>query len=55
MEEIRGELVRIARESGIPVPHDASVTDVVTLLGSDASLSPELSEALDAILGGLHQ
>ncbi|BFR47308.1 hypothetical protein RVX_R03690 [Nitratidesulfovibrio sp. HK-II] len=53
MREIREELIRLARESGIPVPPDASVTEVVRLLGSDTHLSPDLCEALNHILAGL--
>ncbi|MDR3044151.1 MAG: hypothetical protein LBU75_07800 [Desulfovibrio sp.] len=53
MREIREELIRLARESGLPVPVDASVTEVVQLLGSDTHLSPDLCEALNHILAGL--
>lgn len=53
VREIREELIRLARESGIPVPPGASVTEVVHLLGSDTHLSTDLCEALNHILAGL--
>ncbi|MFV0422693.1 hypothetical protein [Oleidesulfovibrio sp.] len=50
MQEQREELIRLARENGLPVPPDATVTDVVRLLSTEPHIAPELSEALNCIL-----
>ena len=49
----REELVRLARESGLPVSENASVTEVVQLLSDLPILAEELSEALNHILGNV--
>ncbi len=54
----REELIRLARESGLPVPEDATVTEVVQLLSElpeTPLLTDELSEALDCILGNIQK
>jgi hypothetical protein len=50
MQEQREELIRLARENGLPVPPDATVTEVVRLLSAEPYFAPKLSEALDCIL-----
>jgi type III secretion system FlhB-like substrate exporter len=49
----KDELIRIARESGLPVSEDATVTDVVQLLGTLPILTDEIAEALNHILGNV--
>lgn len=51
--EQREELIRLARESGLPVPEEASVTEIVQFLSATPDLSAELSEALNHILGSV--
>ncbi|GFM34587.1 hypothetical protein LN040_12060 [Desulfovibrio subterraneus] len=51
----KDELIRIARESGLPVSEDATVTDVVQLLGTLPILTDEIAEALNHILGNVRQ
>ncbi|GFM36394.1 hypothetical protein [Desulfovibrio psychrotolerans] len=51
----REELVRLARESGLPVSENASVTEVVLLLSDLPILADELSEALNHILGNVRE
>ncbi|MFV0348678.1 MAG: hypothetical protein ACK5JO_08815 [Halodesulfovibrio sp.] len=51
----RDELIRIARESGLPVSEDASVTEVVQLLGTLPILTDEIAEALNHILGNVRE
>lgn len=49
----RDELIRIARESGLPVSEDATVTEVVQLLSTLPILTDEIAEALNHILGNV--
>lgn len=51
----REELIRIARESGLPVHDDASVTEVVMLLSDMPVLTDEIAEALNCILGNVRE
>lgn len=51
----RDELVRLARESGLPISEGATVTEVVLLLSDLPVLSEELSEALNHILGNVRE
>jgi len=48
--ENREELIRLARESGLPVPEEASLTEIVQFLSATPELSAELTEALNHIL-----
>lgn len=50
MSEQKQELIRLARESGLPVHEDATLTEVVQLLSAEPVLAAELSEALNQIL-----
>ncbi|AAS97730.1 MAG TPA: hypothetical protein DEF41_02625 [Desulfovibrio sp.] len=50
MQERLEELLRLAREMGLPVQPGAKVTDVVRLLNGNPDIAPDLVEALDAAL-----
>lgn len=50
MQEQREELLRLAREVGLPVEDGASITDIVRLLNGTPDFARDLVEALDAIL-----
>ncbi len=54
MQELREELIRLARENGLSTPPDATITDVVHLLSAEPDLAPELTETLDCILSAVN-
>lgn len=53
MQDRLEELLRLAREMGLPVQPGAKVTDVVRLLNGAPDIAPDLVEALDAALGAI--
>ncbi len=55
MNTNREELVRLARESGLPIADNATVTEVVMLLSDVPVLTDELAEALNHILGNVRE
>lgn len=50
MKERKTEALRIAKELGLPVTEETTVTDLVLLLSDDPDIAPELSEALGLML-----
>lgn len=50
MQERREELLRVAREIGLPVGQATSVTEIVHLLSREPGIAPDLCEALETIL-----
>lgn len=50
MKGRKEELIRIAKELGLPITDQSTVTDIVLFLSSEPDIAPELSEALNAML-----
>lgn len=51
----REELIRLARESGLPVSDEATLTEVIEIISAEPMLGDELAEALNHILGTIEK
>ena len=51
MQNKREEFLRIAKELGLPVTENTTVTDILQLLNTQPEMAPELLEALEVMLG----
>lgn len=54
MQGRKAELIRIAKELGLPIQNDSTVTDIVLFLSREPNIAPELTEALNAMLDAPH-
>lgn len=54
MKGRKEEVIRIAKELGLPINDDSTLTDIVLFLNSEPDIAPELTEALNAMLDAPH-
>ena len=50
MQSRREEVIRIAKEMGMPIGEEATVTEIVHLLSVLPDITPDFTEALDTML-----
>lgn len=55
MQGRKAEVIRIAKELGLPVNDNSTITDIVLFLSHEPNIAPELTEALNAMLNVPHK